>query len=123
MFKGEYRAIDLVYNGKAINSNQEPYAKDYIIGSDCTFWQVLDYLEKIKNNGAHGSLQITYFDSNGREWGSRDIFKYETHAHIRNMFSNIVKNGLVLKGHIYVYDSDETRCDFDIDIRRGDLDD
>lgn len=52
-----------------------------------------------------------------------NIFKYETHADIRNMFSNIVKNGLVLKGHIYVYDADETRCDFDIDIRRGDLDD
>ena len=123
MFKGEYRAIDLVYNGKAINSNQEPYAKDYIIGSDCTFWQVLDNLEKIKSNGAHGSLQITFFDSNGREWGSRDIFKYETHEDIRNIFSNVVKNSLVLKGHIYIYDSDETRIDFDIDILRRDLDD
>ena len=68
-------------------------------------------------------MQITYFDSNGREWGSCDIFKYETHEDIRNIFSNVVKNSLVLKGHIYVYDSDKTRIDFDIDILRRDLDD
>ena len=42
---------------------------------------------------------------------------------LMNIFSNAVKNSLVLKGHIYVYDSDETRIDFDIDILRRDLDD
>ena len=117
------RMIKIVYNGKATNSKLEPYAKDFIIDSECTFAEILDRLEKSITIGAHGSLQVTYFDSNGREWGSCDIFKYETHEDIRNIFSNVVKNSLVLKGHIYVYDSDETRIDFDIDILRRDLDD
>ena len=116
--------IKLAYNGKAINSLQEPYAKDYIIEPKCcTFAEILDDLKKIITIGAHGSMQITFFDLNGREWGSRDIFKYETYEDIESIFSNVVKNILVLKGHIYVYDSDETRIDFDIDILRRDLDD
>ena len=117
------RMIKIVYNGKAINSKLEPYAKDFIIDSECTFAEILERLKKSIAIGAHGSMQITYFDSNGREWGSCDIFKYETHEDIRNIFSNVVKNSLVLKGHIYVYDSDEPRIDFDIDILRRDLDD
>ena len=115
--------IKLAYNGKAINSLQEPYAKDFIIDSECTFGEILKRLKKVITIGAHGSMQVTFFDSNGREWGSRDIFKYETHEDIRNIFSNVIKNSKVLKGHIYVYDSDETRIDFDIDILRRDLDD
>lgn len=116
--------IKLAYNGKAINSLQKPYAKDFIIEPKCcTFWEILKRLEKVITIGAHGSMQVTYFNSNGRELGSRDIFKYETHEDIGNLFSNIVTNCLVLKGHIYVYDSDETRIDFDIDILRRDLDD
>lgn len=119
--------IKCVYNGKATNYKQEPYADNYIIETNETFGKFLEYVETLINDmGMYGSLRVTYLDSNGREWGEHDVCHfshYETKNNFKNEYSDFIKNCKIVKGHEYIYDADKARVGFDIDILRSDLDD